>query len=76
MKIQVTFAFLVFAMAALSRGDDQALQRSVAIAVQRDQQALQSDPKNKEALSDIVDQLDGSGKWKDALPYLATLNEV
>ena len=45
-------------------------------AVQRDQQILQGDPKNKEALAEIVDQLDGAGRWKDAMPYLATLHEV
>src|SRR5438270_5275941 len=77
MNRRITLALLVLVMAAqLSRGDDQPLQRSIAAAVQRDQQVLQSDPKNKEALADIVDQLDGAGKWKDALPYLATLNAV
>jgi len=77
MKIRLTFALLMVMMATLLlRGDDQPLQRSVTTAVQRDQQVLQSDPKNKEALSDIVDQLDGAGRWKDALPYLITLNEV
>jgi len=77
MKRQMTFALLILATAAqLSRGDDQPLQRSSSAALQRDQQILQSDPKNKEALADIVDRLDGAGHWKDALPYLATLNEV
>jgi tetratricopeptide (TPR) repeat protein len=47
-----------------------------AEAIAHDQHVLQSDPKNKEALADIVDQLDGAGRWKEALPYLSTLNEV
>ena len=47
-----------------------------AEAIARDQRVLQGDAKNKEALADIVDQLDGAGRWKEALPYLSTLNEV
>jgi tetratricopeptide (TPR) repeat protein len=47
-----------------------------AEAIARDQHVLQGDAKNKEALADIVDQLDGAGRWKEALPYLSTLNEV
>jgi tetratricopeptide (TPR) repeat protein len=47
-----------------------------AEAIARDQHVLQGDAKNKEALADIVDQLDGAGRWKEALPYLSTLNEA
>ena len=65
-------AILAMSLAALALpADDQ-----TAYAIQRDQQVLQADPKNKEALTDIVDQLDGAGRWKEAVPYLATLTEV
>src|SRR5207248_7346596 len=77
MSRPLTFILFILALTAqLSRADDSPLKPSIANAVQHDQQVLQSDPKNKEALNDIVDQLDGAGHWKDALPYLATLNEV
>src|SRR5689334_9291047 len=67
---------LVFVAAQFALADDAPFQRRASAAIQQDQQALQADPKNKEALSDIGDQLDGAGRWKEALPYLATLNEV
>jgi len=68
---------LVFFLAAqFAAADDMPFQRSADAALQQARQTLQADPKNREALSDIVDQLDGAGRWKEALPYLVTLNEV
>jgi len=78
----ILLALLMVAAAQLSRADDVPFHASenraddAASAIQRDQQILQNDPNNKEALADIVDQLDGAGRWKEALPYLATLTEV
>ncbi len=47
-----------------------------AKAIEQDQKILETDPNNKDVLADIVDQLDGSGRWKDAVPYLVTLNQI
>ena len=78
----VLLAFVVVASAQLSRADDVPFHRTrdrvdeATPAVQSDQQILQTDPKNPKALADIVDQLDGAGRWKEAIPYLTTLTEV
>ena len=78
----ILLALMMAAGTQLSRADDIPFHASenhaddAASAIQRDQQLLQGDPKNKEALADIVDQLDGSGRWKEAVPYLATYVEV
>src|SRR5438270_5268388 len=67
--ISTTAVLAISAMALASPADEQA-----AYAIARDQQILQGDPNNKKALADIVDQLDGAGRWKEAVSYLATLN--